>query len=69
MNRQLRPLPAEESSLDAERRARVSELIVAYFIRGIRALDSTPRGRSLEARRVWSARAPVASSRRGHPWE
>ena len=69
MNESLRPLGAEERSHESERQANVSDLIVAYFLRGIRSLDATPRGRALERRRVWSATPQVPSGRRHHPWD
>jgi hypothetical protein len=78
MNSEMQPIRDEEirgqeqearEQRARERRAQISELIVAYFIRGIRSLDEGRRGPALAARRAWTPTALPNSNRRSHPWE
>lgn len=52
-----------------EVRARFGELVVAYFLRAIDALDALPKGPELAVRRVWAS-VPTqldAGARRNRP--
>ena len=69
MDRKLQLVRAEDRPDCSGQRARVSDLIVAYFLRGIRTLDASRRGPALEARRVWAARQEAPAGRRSHSWD
>jgi hypothetical protein len=62
-------LPLDRPNHDESAKARLNEMVVGYFMRGIQSLEQVPKGPELAVRRVWSPRPQPLIGKSAHPWD